>query len=83
MKCLVIESKWSTYFIKIFGMSDKLKLPVNRCKTNWAVAWRFGCKRGPITAAGLIVTMSILFSVANFQADSSAKVLESTYPDHS
>ena len=38
-----------------------------------------GCKSGPITTAGLRAIMSMLFSFANFQAASSAKVLESVY----
>ena len=37
------------------------------------------CNAGPITNHGFIVTKSIPFSSANFQAPSSAKVLASAY----
>lgn len=54
-------------------------LPLITFKTAAALVLSVGCNRGPITIAGLIVTMSIPFSFTNFQAASSAKVFESTY----
>ena len=54
-------------------------IPFIKFKTIAALVLSVGCKRGPITIAGLIVTMSIPFSFANFQAFSSANVFESEY----
>lgn len=44
-----------------------------------ALAFSVGCNRGPITIAGLMVTMSIPFSFTKFQAASSAKLFDSGY----
>jgi len=54
-------------------------LPLTKLKTIAALVLSSGCKRGPITNAGFIVTMSMLFSFTNFQAASSAKVFERLY----
>lgn len=61
----------------------KIKLirasPFIKFKISAALVLRLGCRRGPITIAGFIVTMSIPLSFANFQAASSANVFERTY----
>ena len=57
----------------------KNAIPFIKFKIAAALVLSVGCKRGPITIAGLIVTMSIPFSFANFQTFSSANVFESIY----
>jgi len=52
------------------------ELPFIKFPIAAALVLSVGCKRGPITIAGLIVTMSMPFT--NFQAVSSAKVSKST-----
>jgi len=44
-----------------------------------ALVFSVGCNRGPITIAGFIVTISNPLSLENFQAASSASVLDRTY----
>lgn len=69
--------KWRSRFICI---------PLIKLKMARALVLRVGCRRGPMTIAGLMVTMSMPFSFAYFHAASSAKVFESGYhswiPNH-
>ena len=54
-------------------------VPLIKLKTAAALVLSVGCKRGPITIAGFMATMSMPFSFENFQAKSSAMVFETTY----